>query len=134
FRQSQVIEGLLKGLSGVLRLTAVSRHALLCCAAAAWSGFGVFFGVSFAWVHDEILRSVGSVVRLKYAQAPATTDVPSRQGAWGFSAPSAAAFPAFLGWRFAVQKGDAGSTRPTYPVSGQPHRRWRVSYALCSTP
>ena len=42
FRQPQVIEGLLEGLGGVLRLAAVTCEALLRCAAATLSGFGVF--------------------------------------------------------------------------------------------
>jgi hypothetical protein len=47
FRQPQVIESLLESLGGVLRLAAVSREALLRCAAATLSGFRVFFEVSW---------------------------------------------------------------------------------------
>src|SRR5262245_39461882 len=47
FRKPQVIKGLLEGLGGVLRLAAVVREALLRCAAATLSGFGVLLSVSF---------------------------------------------------------------------------------------
>ena len=49
FGEAQVIEGLLEGLGGVLRLAAITCEALLRCAAAALSGFGLFFGVSCGW-------------------------------------------------------------------------------------
>jgi hypothetical protein len=55
FRQPQVIEGLLEGLGGVLRLAAVTREALLRCAITAAAGFGVGFGISFVWGHDVLL-------------------------------------------------------------------------------
>ena len=61
FRQPQVIEGLLEGLGGVLRLAAITCEALLRFAVAALSGFGVFFGVSLAWGHGVLLYFVGSV-------------------------------------------------------------------------
>jgi hypothetical protein len=51
----QIIEGLLEGRGGVLRLAAVVREALLRCAITASSGFGVLFGVSFVWGHDVLL-------------------------------------------------------------------------------
>ncbi|MFL5513103.1 MAG: hypothetical protein ACJ8CN_11820, partial [Gemmatimonadales bacterium] len=47
FRQPQVIESLLEGLGGVLRLAAVSLEALVRCAITAPSGFGVFLCTSF---------------------------------------------------------------------------------------
>src|SRR5262245_38855940 len=49
FRKPQVIEGLLEGLSGPLRLAAVVRKALLRGAISAASGFGVFFHGPCAW-------------------------------------------------------------------------------------
>jgi hypothetical protein len=55
FRQPQVIEGLLKGFSGLLRLAAVVREAFLCGAITAASGFGMLFGGSFVWGHDVLL-------------------------------------------------------------------------------
>jgi len=58
FRQSQVIEGLLEGRRGVLRLAAVAREALLRCAITASSGFGVLFGVSFVRGHGVLLYFV----------------------------------------------------------------------------
>src|SRR5262249_61117320 len=58
FRQPQVIEGLLEGLSGPLRLAAVVREALLRCAISASSGFGVFFHGSCAWGPDVLLYFV----------------------------------------------------------------------------
>jgi hypothetical protein len=48
-RSHPIIEGLLKSLCGLLRLAAVTLKALLCCAATALSGFGVFFCPSFGW-------------------------------------------------------------------------------------
>jgi hypothetical protein len=51
FRKPQGIEGLLEGLSGVLRSAAVSREALVRFEAVMCSGFGVLFGVSFAGGH-----------------------------------------------------------------------------------
>ena len=58
FRQPQVIEGLLEGLGGVLRLAAVALQALLRFEAAALSGFGLFFGVSLRGRHSALLCSV----------------------------------------------------------------------------
>src|SRR5713101_3781675 len=58
FGDAQVIEGLLEGLSGVLRLTAVSREALVRCAITAPSGFDMFFCASFGWGHGELLCTV----------------------------------------------------------------------------
>jgi hypothetical protein len=55
FRKPQGIEGLLEGLGGPLRLTAVACEALLRCAATALSGFGVFFDISFGCGH-RVLR------------------------------------------------------------------------------
>src|SRR5713226_2010786 len=55
FRQPQVIEGLLEGLCGVLRLAAVSIEALVRCAITAPSGFDMFFCASFGWGHGELL-------------------------------------------------------------------------------
>jgi hypothetical protein len=59
FRQPQVIEGLLEGLDGVLRLAAVAREALVRFAITAPSSFGALFGVSCGGEHGEILRSAG---------------------------------------------------------------------------
>ena len=53
FRQPQVIEGLLEGLGGVLRLAAVSLEALVRFAITAPSGFGVFLCISCAWGHGH---------------------------------------------------------------------------------
>ena len=61
FRQPQVIEGLLEGLGGVLRLTAVACKALVRCAITAATGFRVVFGDSCAWGHGVLLCSVGSL-------------------------------------------------------------------------
>src|SRR5215471_289274 len=58
FRQPQVIEGLLEGLGGMLRLAAVPRETLLRCAIMALSGFGVFFCVSCGWRHGALLCTV----------------------------------------------------------------------------
>jgi hypothetical protein len=58
FRQPQVIEGLLEGRCGVLRLAAVSREALVRFEAVECSGFGVFLGVSCAGGDGEFLRSI----------------------------------------------------------------------------
>jgi hypothetical protein len=58
FRQPQVIEGLLAGFGGVLRLVAISLAALPRCATAALSGFGLFFGVSLRGEHAALLRFV----------------------------------------------------------------------------
>src|SRR5262249_25900528 len=54
-RQPQVIEGLLEGLSGVLRLTAITLQTLLRRALTAPSGLGGFFRGSCAWGHDVLL-------------------------------------------------------------------------------
>jgi hypothetical protein len=58
FRQPQVIEGLLEGLGGVLRLAAISLEALPRCETAALSGFGLFFGVSVCGRHTALFRFV----------------------------------------------------------------------------
>ena len=49
------MEGLLQNPGGVLRLAAITCEALLRCAAAALSGFGVFLRGSFAWGHYVLL-------------------------------------------------------------------------------
>src|SRR5207253_3174331 len=54
-RQPQSIEGLLEGLGGVLRLAAITCEALLHCAAATLSGFGVLFGGSYGEGHGVLL-------------------------------------------------------------------------------
>jgi hypothetical protein len=56
--KAQVMEGLLQGLSGLLRLAAVTLKALLCFEAAALFGFGLLFGVSCAWGHGALLCSI----------------------------------------------------------------------------
>jgi hypothetical protein len=53
------MESLLQDLGHPLRLSAVTIETLLSFEAAARSGFGVFFGGSFAGGHGELLRSVG---------------------------------------------------------------------------
>ena len=58
FRKPQIIDGLLEGFCGVLRLATVARKALLRCAITASSGFGVFFHGSCAWGHDVLLYFV----------------------------------------------------------------------------
>jgi hypothetical protein len=58
FRKAQVIEGLLEGLGGVLRLAAISLEALPRCETAALSGFGLFFGVSVCGRHTALFRFV----------------------------------------------------------------------------
>ena len=57
-RQPQVIESLLEGFGGVLRLAAVSRETLLGFEVATLSGLRVFFYVSFGWGHGELLCTV----------------------------------------------------------------------------
>jgi hypothetical protein len=52
------MERLLQGLRGLLRLTAVTRKALL-CGAAALSSFRVVFDGSCGEGHDVLLCSVG---------------------------------------------------------------------------
>jgi hypothetical protein len=58
FRKPQVIEGLLQGLGGVLRLAAVSRETLMHVQVTTLAGFGVLLGVSRAWRHGALLCSV----------------------------------------------------------------------------
>ena len=58
FGEPQVIEGLLEGLGGVLRLAAVTRKALLRFEAATLPGFRVFFDVSCGGGHGALLASV----------------------------------------------------------------------------
>src|SRR5215510_1964832 len=52
------MERLLQGLRGLLRLPAVTLHALLGFQVATLAGFGVFFGVSFAADHGVLLHSL----------------------------------------------------------------------------
>jgi hypothetical protein len=61
FRHPQGSEGLLEDLSGVLRLAPITLEALVRCKAAALSGFGVFFAVSFRWRHTVLLYRVPRV-------------------------------------------------------------------------
>jgi hypothetical protein len=53
FRQPQVLEGLLEGLGGVLRLAAVAREALVRCAIPAPASFGALFSVSCGGEHGK---------------------------------------------------------------------------------
>src|SRR5438552_18861152 len=48
----------MQGLGGLLCLATVAIEALLSVMAAALSGFGLFFRVSFRWGHDDLLRIV----------------------------------------------------------------------------
>ena len=57
-RQPQVIEGVLKGLSCLLRLAAITRKALLGLEVATLSGFGPLFGMSLRERHGALLRFV----------------------------------------------------------------------------
>jgi hypothetical protein len=58
FGVTQVIEGLLEGISGVLCLAAITCEAFLRCAASPLTGFRVVLGVSYAWRHGVILHCV----------------------------------------------------------------------------
>jgi len=55
FRKPQVIEGLLEGLRGVLRLTRSRREAFVRFAITALSGFGIFLCASCGWGHGVLL-------------------------------------------------------------------------------
>ena len=76
-RQPQVIEGLLEGPCGMLRLAAVAREALLRCAITAAYGFGVFGGVTCVWGHGALLASAEVFGDCRLAQAH-VTHPPSR--------------------------------------------------------
>src|SRR5437773_10141119 len=52
----------MQGLGGLLCLATVAIEALLSVMAAALSGFGLFFRVSFRWGHDDLLRIVMSPI------------------------------------------------------------------------
>ena len=52
------MERLFQDLGGVLCLAAIMREALLHCAAATRSGFGLFFGVSCGEGHGVLLYAV----------------------------------------------------------------------------
>src|SRR5215831_866060 len=58
FSKPQVIEGLLEGRGGVLRLAAVTRKALLRFQATTLAGFGMMFSVSYTWRHRALLCAV----------------------------------------------------------------------------
>ena len=55
FRQPELIEGLLEGLRGVLRLTAVSCEVFVRCTITAMSGFGALGCASCGWGHGVLL-------------------------------------------------------------------------------
>jgi hypothetical protein len=61
FRKPQVIEGVLKSFSGLLRLAAITLKALLGFEVATLSGFRVFFDVSCSGGHGVLLGAVGGV-------------------------------------------------------------------------
>jgi hypothetical protein len=65
-REIQVMERLFHDLGRMLRLAAITCEALLCCAAATLSGFGVLLSVSFRGRHVALLASV---VRLEWWQS-----------------------------------------------------------------
>src|SRR5437667_10956659 len=52
----------MQGLGGLLGLAPVAIEAFLSVMAAALSGFGLFFRVSFRWGHDDLLRIVMSSI------------------------------------------------------------------------
>jgi len=56
--EAQVVEGLFESLKGPLGLLLIASQALVGFLTTALSGFGVFFGVSFAWGHGVLLRTV----------------------------------------------------------------------------
>src|SRR5215831_11051494 len=62
FGEPQVLQSLLQGFSGLLRLAAVSFEALLCGAITTASGFGVFVCTSFGWGHGDSFALCGSWV------------------------------------------------------------------------
>src|SRR4029453_19358221 len=71
FGETQVMQSLFVGLDGMVRLAAIPCEALLRCAAATLSGFGVLFGVSFAGGHSALLRiSVLSMMGAKKTMLP----------------------------------------------------------------
>jgi hypothetical protein len=55
----QVFEGLMDGLDRVLGLSPLLLEAFLGFEPTAWSGFGLFGGVSFHWGYGESLRTFG---------------------------------------------------------------------------
>jgi hypothetical protein len=68
FGEAQVMKGLLQGLGGLLRLTAVTLQALPHCAAAALSGFGLLFDVSLSRRHSVVPSSCVGLLRLPSTQ------------------------------------------------------------------
>ena len=57
--KNELIEGLVEGRGGVLRLAVITCEALLRFEAATLSGFRVFFDVSYGGGHRVLLDSVG---------------------------------------------------------------------------
>src|SRR5262249_38518424 len=115
-RQPQVIEGLLKGFSGLLRLAAITLKALLGFEVATLSGFGLFCRISLRGRHCAFLRYIwllcGGSLPKRMRQRP------SLHG-WQRESALRNAFPALsavLGWCFAVQMGQEDTHAPC-PVS-----------------
>ena len=101
FRKTQVMEGLLQGLRGLLRLTAVTLQALLRLQATTLAGFGVPFDGSCGKGHGVLLCSVwvfaecGMPKRPCHIPLAAVRAAPPRRHALP-------GLPAFLWQRYAV--------------------------------
>src|SRR5438552_7761352 len=86
----------MQGLGGLLCLATVAIEALLSVMAAALSGFGLFFRVSFRWGHDDLLRIVMSSIPTYMKETMSHLASISRRQTRGEDAPAPPSYKPFM--------------------------------------
>src|SRR5947199_10831118 len=86
----------MQGLGGLLCLATVAIEALLSVMAAALSGFGLFFRVSFRWGHDDLLRIVMSSIPTYMKETMSHLASISKRQTRGEDAPAPPSYKPFM--------------------------------------
>src|SRR5881296_3323552 len=86
----------MQGLGGLLCLATVAIEALLSVMAAALSGFGLFFRVSFRWGHDDLLRIVMSSIPTYMKETMSHLASISKRKTRGEDAPAPPSYKPFM--------------------------------------
>src|SRR5439155_17629240 len=86
----------MQGLGGLLCLATVAIEALLSVMAAALSGFGLFFRVSFRWGHDDLLRIVMSSIPAYMKETMSHLASISKRQTRGEDAPAPPSYKPFM--------------------------------------
>src|SRR5437016_8527044 len=86
----------MQGLGGLLCLATVAIEALLSVMAAALSGFGLFFRVTFRWGHDDLLRIVMSSIPTYMKETMSHLASISKRQTRGEDAPAPPSYKPFM--------------------------------------